>query len=93
VCSLDDGKQELWATHFAEDARLMASSAHQVVLAVATTQDSWSLFGLDGPGAVTPLGAIGKPIIGGSVSRDLTRAAIMEMDYRADAWLNKVVVR
>ena len=72
---------------------MFASSAHQAVFAVATTQDSWSLFGLDGPGAVTPLGAIGAPIFGASVSRDLTRAAIMQMDYRADAWLNQVVVR
>jgi hypothetical protein len=91
--TLDDGKSTLWAAHFAEDARVLASSAHQAVLAVATTQDSWSLFGLDGPGAVTPLGAIGVPIVWASVSRDLTRATIMQMDYRADAWLNQVVVR
>ena len=38
-------------------------------------------------------GAIGAPIVGGSVSRDLTRATFMQMDYRADAWLNQVVVR
>jgi hypothetical protein len=63
------------------------------VFVVATTQDSWSLFGLDGPGASTPLGTIGRPIFGGSVSRDLTRSTIMVMDYRADAWLNQVVVR
>jgi hypothetical protein len=91
--TLDDGKSTLWATHFAEDARVMASSAHKVVFAVATTQDSWSLFGVDGPGAVTPLGAIGAPIRLVSVSRDLTRATITVMDYRADAWLNQVVVR
>ena len=42
---------------------------------------------------MTPLGAIGAPIVGASVSRDLTRATIMQMDYRADAWLNQVVVR
>ena len=72
---------------------MFASSAHAVAFAVATTQDSWSLFGVDGPNAVTPLGAIGAPIVGGSVSRDLTRATFMQMDYRADAWLNQVVVR
>jgi len=91
--TLDDGKSTIWAKYFAEDARVMAASAHQAVFAVATTQDSWSLFGLDGPGASTPLGAIGRPIIGGSVSRDLTRSTVMGMDYRADAWLNQVVVR
>jgi hypothetical protein len=93
VLSLDDGKSTIWATHFAEDARVMSAAAHQAVFVVATTQDSWSLFGLDGPGAITPLGAIGRPISGGSVSRDLSRATIMVMDYRADAWMNQVVVR
>jgi hypothetical protein len=66
----------------------MAASAHQAMFFVATTQDSWSLFALDGPGVSTPLGTIGRPIIGGSVSRDLTRSTFMGMDYRADAWLN-----
>jgi hypothetical protein len=77
----------------AEDARVYAASPHAVVFAVANTQDSWSLLGVDGPNAVTPLGTVGAPIIGGSVSRDLTRATFMTMDYRADAWLNQVVVR
>jgi hypothetical protein len=93
VLTLDDGKSTLWATHFAEDARAVSAAAHQAVFAVATTQDSWSLFGLDGPNAMTPLGAIARPIVGVSVSRDLTRSTIMVMDYRADAWLNQVVVR
>jgi len=93
VLDLDDGKSTLWATHFAEDARVMSAAAHQAVFAVATTQDSWSLFGLDGPGAMTPLGTIGRPIFGLSVSRDLSRSTIMVLDYRADAWMNQVVVR
>jgi hypothetical protein len=91
--TLDDGKTALWAMRHAEDARVYAASPHAVVFAVANTQDSWSLLGVDGPGAVTPLGTVGAPIFGGSVSRDLTRATFMTMDYRADAWLNQVVVR
>jgi hypothetical protein len=91
--TLDDGKSTLWATHFAEDARVMGASAHRAVFAVATTQDSWSLFGLDGPGATKPLGTIGRPIFGLSLSEDLSRSAIMVLDYRADAWMNQVVVR
>jgi hypothetical protein len=91
--TLDDGKSTMWATHFAEDARVTSATAHAAVFAVATTQDSWSLFGLDGPGVVKPLGEIGKPIFGLSVSRDLTRTTIMVLDYRADAWMSQVVVR
>src|SRR3982751_1530202 len=58
LLTLDDGKSTIWATHFAENARVMSAAAHQAVFAVATTQDSWSLFGLDGPNAMTPLGGI-----------------------------------
>jgi hypothetical protein len=93
VLTLDDGKSALWTMQRAEDARVYAASGHPVVFAVANTQDSWSLLGVDGPNAVTPLGTVGAPIIGGSLSRDLTRATFMQMDYRADAWLNQVVVR
>ena len=93
MLTLDDDKSALWTMQRAEDARVYAASRDPVVLAVANTQDSWSLLGLDGPNAVTPLGTVGAPIIGGSVSRDLTRATFMQMDYRADAWMNQVVVR
>jgi hypothetical protein len=91
--TLDDGKQALWATRFAEDARLAPGGTHAVILAVAETQDSWALYGLDGPGQMTALGTIGRPIVGITVSADLSRATVMVRDYRADAWLNKVVVR
>jgi hypothetical protein len=93
LLTLDDGKQTIWATHFAEGAQIASITAHQALFSVATTQDSWSLFALDGPGQVTPLGTIGRPIRNLSVSADLARATIMVLDYRADAWLNRVVVR
>jgi hypothetical protein len=92
VLSLDDGKQTLWSARFAEDARVMASAAHPVVFLVAETQEKWALYALDGPGQSTPLGTIGRPIRGVGISEDLSRATITEMDYRADAWANKVVV-
>ena len=63
-----------------------------VIMAVAETQDSWALYAMDGPGQVTPLGTVGRPIVGFTASADLSRATVMVRDYRADAWLNKVVV-
>jgi len=90
--TLDDGKQALWATHFAEDGRIWAGGTHAVIMAVAETQDSWALYAMDGPGQVTPLGTVGRPIVGFTASADLSRATVMVRDYRADAWLNKVVV-
>ena len=67
--------------------------AHEGLFLVAETQNSWSLFAIDGPGALTPLGTVGRPISWFSVSRDLSRASAVVTDYRADAWLSKVVVR
>ena len=42
---------------------------------------------------MTLLGEIERLIVGLSVLRDLTRSAIIVVDYRADAWANQVVVR
>ncbi|HKH93603.1 MAG TPA: hypothetical protein VKA54_17500, partial [Gemmatimonadaceae bacterium] len=66
---------------------------HEALFLVGETQDSWSLFAIDGPAAMKPLGTVGRPISWFNVSRDLSRAAAVVTDYRADAWLNKVVVR
>jgi tRNA A-37 threonylcarbamoyl transferase component Bud32 len=91
--TLADGKATLWATHFAEAAHVSPSSAHDAIVAVAETQDAWTLFAVDGPGTLTSLGTIGRPTFLLSVSQDLRRAVVSSLDYRADAWLNKVVVR
>jgi len=90
--TLDDGKQAQWATRFVEDARMWPGGVHPVIFAVAETADSWTLYALDGPGQMTSLGTVGRPIVGFSASADLSRATVMVRDYRADAWLNKVVV-
>jgi len=91
--SLDDGKHTHLASHFGEDKQVLAVDGHEALFLVKETQDSWSLFAIDGPGAMKPLGTVGRPISSLSVSRDLSRASVMVLDYRADAWLNKVVVR
>jgi hypothetical protein len=93
MLSLGDGKVTMLGANFAEDARLVAVTGHDALLAVGETQDSWSMFALDAPGTKTLVGKVGRPIFGISVSSDMSRAALMELDYRADAWLNRVVVR
>jgi hypothetical protein len=90
--TLDDGKATLWATRFAENSRVMPSTTHDAIFTVAETADAWTVFGVDG-GKLTPLGTIGRPTFVLSVSQDLARAVVSSVDYRADAWLNKVVVR
>ena len=93
VLSLDDGRETRLDTRIAEDARIIAVEGHDALFAVAETQDAWSLYALDGPGRATLVGKVGRPIFDISVSHDMSRAALMVMDYRADAWLSKVVVR
>jgi hypothetical protein len=93
MISLDDGRQTKLATRFGEDARIMAVNGHDALFAVAETQDAWSLYTLDGPDGAKLAGKVGSPIYGISVSTDLSRAALMVRDYRADAWMSKVVVR
>ena len=93
MLSLDDGKHTFLASRFGEGGRVAAVDAHDALFLVRETQDSWSLFAIDGPGAMKPLGTVGRPIRSFGVSRDMSRASAMVIDYRADAWLNKVVVR
>ena len=90
--TLDDGKATLWSTHFAEVSHVWPSTAHDAVFGVAETADGWTLFAVDG-GKLTSLGTIGRPTYVLSISQDLSRAVVSSLDYRADAWLNKVVVR
>ncbi|HET9800032.1 MAG TPA: hypothetical protein VFP90_18690, partial [Gemmatimonadaceae bacterium] len=89
---LDDGTATVWATRFAENSRVWTSATHDAVFGVAETADAWTLFAVDG-GKLTSLGTIGRPTFVLSVSQDLSRAVVSSLDYRADAWLNKVVVR
>jgi hypothetical protein len=91
MLSLDDGHETRLDTRFGEDARLMAVKGHDALFAVAETQEAWSLYALDGPGHATLVGKVGRPIFDISVSEDMSRAALMVLDYRADAWLSKVV--
>jgi hypothetical protein len=91
ILSLDDGRETRLATRFGENMRIMAVQGHDALFAVAETQESWSLYALDAPDRITLVGKVGRPISGVSVSEDMSRAALMVTDYRADAWLSKVV--
>jgi hypothetical protein len=93
MLSLGDGKVTMLGAHFAENARIASVTGHDALFAVGETQDSWTLFTLDAPGTMTLLGKVGRPISAVSVSSNMSRAALMVIDYRADAWLNRVVTR
>ena len=89
--SLDDGTQTLWASRFGESVRIVPLSTRGALFQVAETQDVWSLYTVDGPGKITPLGTVARPVISFSASADLSHATTTVRDYRADAWLSKVI--
>jgi serine/threonine-protein kinase len=91
VLSLDDGAQSLWASKLGDAGRLALSDAHDAVFIVSETSDTWTLYGADGPGRLTKLGTIGRPLASVTVSRDLKRIVANVRDYRADAWMSKVI--
>ena len=90
--SLEDGRQTMLGAAKGENARLFAVKGHDALFAVAESQEAWSLYALDGPKGMSLVGRAGRPTFDISVSQDMSRAVLMVMDYRADAWLSKVVV-
>ena len=91
ILSLDDGRETRVATAFGEDMRLMAVNGHDAMIAVAETQEAWSLYTADALGGTKLVAKVGRPIFDISVARDMSRVAMMVVDYRADAWLSRVV--
>jgi len=91
ILSLEDGRETRLATRFGEDMRVISVQGHDALFAVAESQEAWSLYTVDAPGTTTLVAKVGRPIFDISVARDMSRAALMVMDYRADAWLSKVV--
>jgi hypothetical protein len=91
VLSLADGSTSMWTTMLAEIARVSPLADGSAFLQVARTQESLTFFRLTGPGQLQSLGDSPRPIRQVSVSRDMKQATVQERDYRADAWMSKVL--
>jgi hypothetical protein len=89
--SLDQGAHSFWAAKLGDAGRIGLVDAHEALFLIAETSDMWSLYGADGPGRLTKLGTIARPLSSVTASRDLRRVAANVRDYRADAWLSKVI--
>jgi Protein kinase domain len=92
VLSLDDGSTTQWASMFAEAGRVTPLADGGAFLNVSRTQGSQTFFKLAGPGQMQSLGNAPRPMRGISISRDMKLASVLERDYRADAWISKVVL-
>jgi len=92
VLSLDDGSTTQWTSMFAEAGRITPLVDGGVMLAAARTQGSFSFFKLTGPGQMQSLGDSPRPMRTISISQDAKVASVLQRDYRADAWISKVVL-
>jgi hypothetical protein len=91
VLSLDDGRNERWTTGAGDAARIVLIDGHGALFLLQSGRETWSAFTVDGPGQATKLAVIPRPLASLSVSRDLTRAVANVDDYRADAWMSRVI--
>ena len=91
VLALDDSTHGLWTAKPGEAGRVVRVDGHDALFLLAEGRDSWRLFAADGPGRVSPLGAIPRPVSSLNASRDLRRVVANVRDYRADAWMSKVI--
>ena len=90
--SLDDGSATQWTSMFAETGRIAPLADGGVILGASRTQGTFSFFKLSGPGQTQSLGDSPRPMRTVSVSSDMKVASVLERDYRADAWISKVVL-
>lgn len=81
----------MWTTMFTEFARVSPLADGGAFLQVSRTQGSLSFLKLTGPGQLRSLGDSPRPIRQVSVSKDMKWVAVQERDYRADAWMSKVI--
>ncbi len=82
---------ENWTTLFTEGGAMSVMQDGGLLLTLEETQGNQSFFTLGGPGTPKRFWVSPRPIASVTASRDMKRATAGTVDYRADAWLNKVV--
>jgi hypothetical protein len=90
--SLDDGSTTQWASMFAETGRITPLVDGGLMLSASRSQGSLSFYKLTGPGQMQALGDSPRPMRTISISEDAKVASVLQRDYRADAWISKVVL-
>ena len=91
VLSLDDGSTSQWGAIVGEFGSITPLTDGSVFVMNARSQGSLSFYKLTGPSQLQSLGSSPRPLQFLSVSRDLKRVSAQERDYRADAWMSRVV--
>ena len=91
VLALGDGSMTQWASMFAETGRVTPLADGSALMDVALTEEFFTIFKVTGPGRIQRIGAVPHPFRAVSFSADLKHVATQERDYRADAWMSKVI--
>ena len=91
VLSLDEGSHTMWTSRPGESGRIILTDERDPLFLLGEGRDTWSVFTAEGPGRIVPLGAVPRPVNSLSVSRDRRRAVANVRDYRADAWMSRVI--
>jgi hypothetical protein len=91
VFTIDDGVTTQLGALLGYEKRLVPMADGSVILELGENQESISLFNFSRSGKIRRVGAPPRPLSNLTLSRDLKRATALETDYRADAWLSKVI--
>jgi len=91
VMSLADQSVRHWFTIAGDAGEVGWLSDGTLLLRLAETPETFSLYHLTQPDRAAKLGTIPRRVSAISVSADLKRAAIVVQDYRRDAWVSRVV--
>jgi hypothetical protein len=89
--SLDDGAMAQWTAMPSILGHLTPLADGSVLLENSPSALSIALLKLTGPGQVQRMGVIPRQLRAASASADLKLGTAQERDYRADAWISKVV--
>jgi serine/threonine protein kinase len=88
---LDSGTHERWTATPGEAGRIVLVDGHDALFLVAEGRETWGLYTVDGPGRVASLGTLPRPVSSLTTPWDLRRVVANVRDYRADAWMSKVI--
>ena len=91
VLSLDDGSTKSLTSTFGEGMNV-GRLADGILVKAYPTQESVRLIKISSQGTAQQLGAIARPVRNVTTSADMKRATVDERDYRADAWMSKVII-
>jgi hypothetical protein len=91
VVSVDGGIPVMWTSTYAEGGGARFLSDGSVLFQFRPTQESMALLRVRGPGNLTRLGTLPRPVEGVSVSDDLKRVTILESAYHGDAYMSRIV--